>query len=96
VVEFLEIFHVFRPDVSYVQGMTYPTMVLIPVLGKIRAFTLFCNLVLGNSFLRRLFAMEGNFVSSLCRGFEALLEDALPSVWQKLNAMGIQSEIYLI
>ena len=94
--EFLEIFHVFRPDVSYVQGMTYPALVLIPVLGKIRAFTLFCNLVLGNSFLRRLFSMEGTFVASICRGFEAMLEDCLPSVAQQMSGMGIQSEIYLI
>ena len=74
-VEFLEIFHIFRPDISYIQGMTYPAMILIPILGKIRAFNLFCNLVLGNPFFRRLFSMEGNFVSTLCRGFELLLAE---------------------
>jgi hypothetical protein len=76
--------------------MTYPAMVLIPVLGKIRAFALFSNLVLGNAFLRRLFAMDGSFVGGVCRTFESLLEDALPSVSQQLSSMGVQSEIFLI
>lgn len=58
--------------------MTYPAMILIPMLGKIRAFTLFCNLILGNSFFRKLFSMEGSFVSMVCRGFEILLEDSQP------------------
>jgi hypothetical protein len=54
--------------------MTYPAMILIPVLGKIKAFNLFANLILGNSFFRKLFSMEGNFINVICRGFEALLE----------------------
>lgn len=57
VCEFLEIFHLFRPDVSYVQGMTYPAIILIPILGKVRAFNLFCNLILGNSFFRKTFSL---------------------------------------
>jgi hypothetical protein len=65
----LEIFHIFRPDVSYVQGMTYPAIILIPILGKVRAFNLFCNLVLGNSFLRKTFSLEENFVETVCRAF---------------------------
>jgi hypothetical protein len=37
--------------------MTYPAMILIPILGKIKAFNLFCNLILGNPFFRKLFSM---------------------------------------
>ena len=32
--EVLQIFHLLRPDVSYVQGMTYPIIILISVVGK--------------------------------------------------------------
>jgi hypothetical protein len=81
----LEIFHIFRPDVSYIQGMTYPAMILIPILGKIKAFNLFCNLVLGSSFFRKLFSMEGNFISTLCRGFELLLEEYLPDLARRFT-----------
>ena len=49
--------------------MTYPAMILIPVLGKIKAFNLFANLILGNSFFRKLFSMEGNFINTICRAF---------------------------
>ena len=62
VCEFLEMFHVFRPDVSYIQGMTYPAIILIPVVGKIKAFNVFCNLILGNTFFRKLFSIEEGFV----------------------------------
>lgn len=40
--------------------------------------------------------MEGNFVSTICRGFEALLEDYLPELSKRLSELCIQSEIYLI
>jgi hypothetical protein len=37
--------------------MTYPAIILIPILGKARAFNLFCNLILGNSFFRKTFSL---------------------------------------
>lgn len=48
--------------------MTYPAIILIPVMGKIRAFTLFANM-LANPFFRRLFSLEAAFIDALCRGF---------------------------
>ena len=53
----MELLQLFRPDVGYVQGMTYPAMILIPVVGKVTAFTLFSNLVLGNPFFRQLMTL---------------------------------------
>lgn len=41
-------FHIYRPDVSYVQGMTYPAIVLTLIVGKYKAFAIFCNLIVGN------------------------------------------------
>ena len=58
---------------GYVQGMTYPAIILIPVVGKLSAFTIFSNLVLGNSFFRRLFTLESSVVSEVTRAFEELL-----------------------
>ena len=48
-------FHIYRPDVSYIQGMTYPVIVLTIVTGKVKAFRIFANLVLCNNFFRKLF-----------------------------------------
>lgn len=51
----LELFHIYRPDISYIQGMTYPVIVLTLVVGKVKAFCLFSNLILSNRFFKRLF-----------------------------------------
>lgn len=76
--------------------MTYPAMILIPILGKIKAFNLFCNLILGNAFFRKLFSMEGNFISTLCRAFELLLAEHSSELAERMDQMGIQAEIYLV
>ena len=44
--EILQIFHMLRPDVSYVQGMTYPVIILNSIVGKFEAFRIFSNLII--------------------------------------------------
>lgn len=56
--EVLEIFHLLRPDISYVQGMTYPVIILTVVVGKINAFRIFSNLILCNKFFRNMYTFE--------------------------------------
>jgi len=92
----LEIFHVFRPDVSYIQGMTYPAIILIPVVGKIKAFNIFCNLILGNNFFRKVYSMEEGFVEIVCRSLELLLADMYPAIAKKLQKAAVEAEIYMI
>jgi hypothetical protein len=74
VTEVLELFHLFRPDVSYVQGMTYPVIVLTIVVGKVKALTIFSNIILGNSFFRRLFTFEDKFIKEISFAFDFLLK----------------------
>ena len=53
--ELLEEFHCYRPDISYVQGMTYPATIL---LDKFVAFKCFCNLIVANEMLRSLYSFD--------------------------------------
>lgn len=76
---------------SYVQGMTYPAIILIPILGKIKAFNVFCNIVLGNSFFRKIFSLEDNYVSTTCRAFEMLLAEYQSNLHKQLKIHDIQS-----
>ena len=76
--------------------MTYPAIILIPILGKIKAFTVFCNLLLGNSFFRRVFSLEEGFVESVCRAFDILLMDLHPNLAKKLQKLGVESKIFII
>lgn len=55
--------------------MTYPALILIPIVGKIRAFHLFCNLVLGNPFFQQVFSFDNDYLATACRAFESLLEE---------------------
>jgi hypothetical protein len=57
--ELLEEFHCYRPDISYVQGMTYPaTILLLVTLDKFVAFKCFCNLIVANEMLRSLYSFD--------------------------------------
>jgi hypothetical protein len=94
--EVLELFHLYRPDVSYVQGMTYPVIVLTLVAGKAKAFRIFSNLVLANPFFRRLFTFEPNFVAAMARCFDLLLLEYSPDIAQKLVLQRIDSQIFLV
>lgn len=67
--EVLESFHFMRPDVSYVQGMTYPVIILVAVVGKINAFRIFSNLVLCNKFFRNLYTFEDGAIQIYCKVF---------------------------
>jgi hypothetical protein len=87
----LEVFHLYRPDVSYVQGMTYPVIVLDLITGKIKGFIVFCNIILANPFFRRLFTFEGNYVNIYCRAFDYMLEEYQPLVYQFLVKKNIHS-----
>lgn len=94
--EVLELFHLYRPDVSYVQGMTYPVIVLTLVAGKAKAFRIFSNLVLANPFFRRLFTFEPNFVPAVARCFDLLLLEYSPHIAEKLRAQRVDSQIFLV
>jgi hypothetical protein len=67
------LFHLYRPDVSYVQGMTYPVIVLTITVGKVKAFNIFSNMVLANPFFKRLFTFEPDFILILTKTFDHLL-----------------------
>lgn len=81
---------------SYVQGMTYPAIVLNLIVGKYKAFSIFCNLILGNDFFRRLYTFEESYLTCYCRTFDLLLEEKLPKTSKILAERSIHSEIFLV
>lgn len=60
---------------SYVQGMTYPAIVLTTVVGKMRAFCILANQIIGIPFIKRLYTFEDQYPSIYCRTFDFLLKD---------------------
>lgn len=76
---------------SYVQGMTYPAIVLNLIVGKYKGFDIFANLIIGNEFFRRLYTFEEKYLTCYCRTFDMLLEEKLPKIAKILQQRNIQS-----
>jgi hypothetical protein len=68
----LMLFHLHRPNISYVQGMTYPLAILLAVLDPFEAFKCFCN-IMSTEFVNTLFCFDIQNVSLYCRVFDKLL-----------------------
>ena len=76
--------------------MTYPAIVLVLVAGRTQAFNIFANLILANSFFRRLFSFEPNFMAILTRAFDLLLYDFCPEIASKIHKLNIDSQMFLV
>lgn len=89
-------FHLYRPDVSYVQGMTYPIIVLTLVVGKVKAFQMFTNLVLVNSFFRKMYIFEPHFVQAIVKSFHLLLFEYHYEIADKMAKLKIDIQLFLV
>lgn len=89
-------FHLYRPDVSYVQGMTYPAIILTTVVGKMRAFCIFANQIIGIPFFKRLYTFENHYPKIYCKTFDYLLKDVNSGAYDMLQKKHISSEVFLV
>jgi hypothetical protein len=94
--ELLEVFHMMRPDISYVQGMTYPVIILILMVGKVQAFIIFANLIQTNKFFRTMYCFDESQIGTYFQVFENLLRNSLPEVAEHLHHLNIKPEMFLI
>ena len=92
----MELFHLYRPDVSYVQGMTYPAIILTTVVGKMRALCILANQIIGIPFYKRLYTFEGKYPSIYCKTFDYLLKDVNSAAYEMLQRKQINSEFFLV
>ena len=61
----LHIFTLYRPDIKYVQGMSYPMVMLLFHYKPYRAFKLFTNLVLSNNVLYKTYLFDKEFMENI-------------------------------
>lgn len=54
----LMLFHIYRPDIKYVQGMTYLVSTLYYYYNEFDTFVLFCNLVVTKKFLYEMYNFD--------------------------------------
>lgn len=69
----VSLFHIHRPEMSYVQGMLYPMTVLLVTVEPFDAFRIFCNLMAAEM-ASTLFKFDLGSITLYCRVFDRLLQ----------------------
>jgi TBC1 domain family member 14 len=92
----LEVFELYRPDIRYVQGMSYLAWILLIRLNPYCSFVCFANLVLNDSFVHALYMFDEPKIRRVVSYFDECLADKRPKLHRHLHASGVDSELFLI
>lgn len=91
----LEAYVCYRPDVGYVQGMSYIAAVLLLNLDEYHAFTCFANL-LNNPCFMSFYSMNMDELQKYMTAMEHATSVFIPKVSKHLKELGINPEIYMM
>eukprot|EP01113_Clastostelium_recurvatum_P041754 TRINITY_DN6686_c0_g1_i2.p1 TRINITY_DN6686_c0_g1~~TRINITY_DN6686_c0_g1_i2.p1 ORF type:complete len:297 (+),score=73.68 TRINITY_DN6686_c0_g1_i2:541-1431(+) len=91
----LEAYACYRPDVGYVQGMSYVAAVLLLNLDEYEAFVGLSNL-LNNPCYMGFFQMNMIEINKYMRVMDLLIKDNLPKLHRHLTSLGVEPNIYMI
>ncbi len=84
----------YRPDVGYVQGMSYLASILLLNLDQFEAFVALANL-LNRELYFNFFRMDVSRMRVYMDTYAHLLRDKLPKVDAALTRMGVSGDMYL-
>lgn len=85
----------YRPDVGYVQGMSFIAAVLILNLEEADAFIAFANL-LNKPCQLAFFRVDHSMMLKYFAAFEVFFEENLPKLFLHFNSYGLTPDLYLI
>lgn len=92
----LHIFEVYRPDISYVQGMSYLAWIFLIRMDIYTAFRCFCNVMMGDSFINGLYSFDEVKIRTIIAFFEECLQDKKPKLFKHMQQLGVESELFCI
>eukprot|EP00111_Clytia_hemisphaerica_P016153 TCONS_00047804-protein len=85
----------FRPDVGYVQGMSFLAAMFLLNLDTFDAFVAFANL-LNRPCQMAFFMVDQPMMDAYYRTFDVLLEDQIPKLYTHMKKQCLSHDIYLI
>jgi len=91
----LEAFVVCRPDIGYVQGMSYIAGMLLLVMDKFKAFVCMCSLV-SNWMLLPFFRGDDTQIQRRIQIFKQIFHYNLPDLCEQFESEGVMPQAYLI
>lgn len=90
----LDAYVCYRPDIGYVQGMSYLAAILLLYLDDVTAFTCLANLL--NRSVHMAFYKMDVELSEYISLFETLFKRSLPHLHHHFESVGLTSEMYLL
>ena len=93
--EILRVFVVTRPDMGYVQGLSYIAAVLLMQMEKFQAFVSFCNIIL-NPDIFPFYKLDENGIKKRLDIFNEIFECNLPKLYNHFENYSIFPEHYLL
>lgn len=90
----LDAYVCYRPDIGYVQGMSYLAAILLLYLDDVTAFSCLANLL--NRNVHMAFYKMDVELQQYVSLFEALFKRTLPDLYAHFEHIGISSEMYLL
>lgn len=85
----------YRPDIGYVQGMSFIAAILILNLDEADAFILFANLI-NKPCLQAFFNMDQELMSKYFNTFSIIFSFLLPDLCQHFSNLGLRPDLFLL
>jgi hypothetical protein len=91
----LETYVCYRPDVGYVQGMSYVTAMLLLYMDAYSAFQCLANLLASHLYFD-LYRLDSRKMDVHLRVYDALFREQLPDLAGHFDGIGVRSSMYMI
>jgi len=85
----------YRPDIGYVQGMSFIAAILILNLDEADAFILFANLI-NKPCLQAFFNMDQDLMRKYFSTFSIIFSVVLPDLCQHFSNLGLRPDLFLL
>lgn len=94
--ELLGLWHLYRPEIGYVQGMSFLMVMLYYYFEEFECFTLFANLILTKPLLFACYNFDMDMIMGYKGIFNRKIERKCPKVKTMLDAFCINTETFIL
>jgi len=91
----LGVYVCYRPDLGYIQGMSFIAAILLLNLEEAEAFIVFANLV-NRPCLSAFYRLDTCVMGQYYQAFSSLLSDHLPKLAKHFAKLGLRPELYML
>ena len=86
----LELFRIYRPDIGYVQGMSYFAWMLSIRMESFQTFVCFSNIMLNDPFINSLYMFKKEKINKIIHFYEECLEDKKPKLAKLMKKLEVE------